>query len=310
MLLYNHSKSRKEKKTYKTALELNMRDKEVERPSLSPHAGHTPVKKAGLQGDQACGVREELQELNSWVRVLRAQERQRVNLWGLRVGGAGQLELGSGKGALGHHRSSGLADRGTHCEPGRQARESLSFPGSGATHESPKQKEAFKVTLDVFTLATARLCSKLSSPKKLPWTPCNVMNFCKSMSIHLDPAVGWHSLENTIWAQGAYTEWKESGPSKWPTATWGEACTVLIAFFRCQHPKALPRSDGHLRAVRSNPALPWVAVLASLRGSEPAPEAPGRGSQEPASLPPRGWGDRPSPTIVAFTIVNSNNPVT
>ena len=37
-----------------------MRDKEVERPGLSPHTGHTPVKKAGLQVDQACGVREEL----------------------------------------------------------------------------------------------------------------------------------------------------------------------------------------------------------------------------------------------------------
>lgn len=60
---------------------------------------------------------------------------------------------------------------------------------SGAAHESPERKAAFKVTLDVFTLATAKLCSKLSSPKKLPWAPCDAMNFCKSMSIHLDPAV-------------------------------------------------------------------------------------------------------------------------
>ena len=69
---------------------------------------------------------------------------------------------------------------------------------SGATHKSPKWIAALKVTLNVFTLTTAKLCSKLSSPKKLLWPPCNAMNFCKSMSIHLDPAVEQHSLENTI----------------------------------------------------------------------------------------------------------------
>ena len=59
--LYSHSASRKKTKTsYKSTLELNMRDKEVEGPGLSPHAGRTPVKKAGLHADQAGGVREEL----------------------------------------------------------------------------------------------------------------------------------------------------------------------------------------------------------------------------------------------------------
>ena len=37
-----------------------MRDKEVGRPGLGLYAGRTPVEKAGLQVDQACGVTEEL----------------------------------------------------------------------------------------------------------------------------------------------------------------------------------------------------------------------------------------------------------
>lgn len=61
-LLYNHAESRKIKTTtsYKATLELNMRDKEVGRPGLGLYAGRTPVEKAGLQVDQACGVTEEL----------------------------------------------------------------------------------------------------------------------------------------------------------------------------------------------------------------------------------------------------------
>ncbi|CAN0038665.1 unnamed protein product [Rangifer tarandus platyrhynchus] len=75
-------------------------------------------------------------------------------------------------------------------------------------------------------------------------------------------------------------------------------------------PKALPHRDWHLRAVRSNPAMSRVAAAGLSARVRAGSRGTWVGAQEPASLPPRGWGDRPSPTIVAFTIVNSNNPVT